>query len=280
MYLTNYQVSGEMISSETSISAGELPAEAVQRHLNEAPHTGTALSHNMNEVSEVENPTPVRNNGNDQPSDDSPNTVLRQCVHRSNTQKSSSSVATPKSTAPVAPTAVHSSSSFPMSMTTNANAYVYALSPPSISELVGSLDEFAIPNKIYREAFYSNEGDALDKPREYAGLLYRLNGGDGLSTLDDWAGVQFPGAMGRATNGKGTTIRQCMQITSGGWEYADSPPSHREVKKWLTTDAGKCLLKTSKVPSQVKSRVNAVNRNIMYFLFFRLKGLRKPIHLV
>lgn len=288
MYSTNHQVLGGTISSDTSISANDLPTGtgAVQRHLNEPSRTRTAITHSMNEVSEVEKPTPVRNNGNDHPSSDNTNTVLGQCVHRLNpSQKSlsdASSVTTPKSTALIAPTAVHSSSSFPTSMSTNANAYVYAISPPSISELVGSLDEFAIPNKIYREAYYSNESDALDKPREYAGLLYRLNGGEGLSTLDDWGGVQSLGDMGHAkleTNGKGTAVRQCMQTTSAGWEYADSPPSHREVKKWLTTDAGKRLLKTSKVPSQVGS-LNAVNHNIVSLLSFRLKGLRKPIHSV
>jgi DNA polymerase zeta len=138
-------------------------------------------------------------------------------------------------------------------MSTNPNTYVYAMSPPSISEIVGSLDAFSIPNKIYRDAYYSNESDAPDKPREYAGLLYNLNGGEGLGTLDEWAGGHLSVTTSNANaRTKGKAITRCGHTASGGWEYASVPPSRREVKKWLTANAGRHVLKKSEVPSQVR----------------------------
>jgi DNA polymerase zeta len=149
-------------------------------------------------------------------------------------------------------------------MSTNPNAYVYAIPPPCVSELAGSLDQFTIPNKIYRDAYYSNESDAQDKPREYAGLLYHLDGGNGLSTLDEWDGVQSHAVNASSkTSRKGKTITRCVKTTSGGWEYASSPPNRSEVKKWLTTDAGQRLLKKSKIPSQVGC-LNTSNHNLSH----------------
>jgi DNA polymerase zeta len=232
----------------------------VQCSSNESAPIGTTTSNSIDSATRAEHLAAVLNNEGKYPSNRTIGWEDGQSAHplnRSHKLSSDpSSMVTPKSTSSVVPTAVHSSSSFPKSIAANPNAYIYVISPPSISELIGTLDEFTIPNKIYRDAYYSNEIDAPDNPREYAGLLYHLNGGDGLSTLDEWGGGQSYVGMSNAnlrSKSKARAMTQCDHTPSGGWEYASCPPSHREVKKWLTSDASRRLLKKSEIPSQVGS---------------------------
>lgn len=92
-----------------------------------------------------------------------------------------------------------------------------------------------MPSKIYLVAHYSEEDDAPEKPREYGGLIFTLKGGDGIAVLDDWVHfdqVDYPD----------TTFFQADRVETdgiGGWEYASTPPSVREVGKWLVSDDGK-----------------------------------------
>ena len=167
-----------------------------------------------------------------------------------------SSMLTPKSTPSDAITAVHSSNPFLMTTSIGAypNAYIYVASPPSTSELTGSLHEYTLPDKIHRDAYYSNESDAPDKAREYAGLLYHLKGGDGLAALEEWCGGDSHIAVSKVhARAKIKFTAGCGNISSGGWEYASCPPGRREIKKWLTTDTGRPPIKASKAPSQVES---------------------------
>ncbi|KAI0651854.1 hypothetical protein C8Q79DRAFT_935176 [Trametes meyenii] len=107
------------------------------------------------------------------------------------------------------------------------NTYVYAFPPPTPSELIESTDQVGIPRKVYRDPYYSKEGDAPERPREYAGLVFHLKGGDGVSTLDEWknedANRPATGPLPRHLNAAGVW----------GWEYASSPPSARQARKWL-----------------------------------------------
>lgn len=154
-----------------------------------------------------------------------------------------------KNTPAVAPVAIHFSSSFPATIAPNSNAYVYAVSPPSLFELSNTLDVHNIPNKLYKGPYYSINSDAPDNPREYAGLLYHLQGGDGLGSLEEWGGDKP-----RDTNDPITSVfmRKVEVSVLGGWEFAGSPPNPKEVKRWLTSDIGLATLKkTIKSRSQV-----------------------------
>ena len=262
---SNYQLLDGTISAGSTNSAHDLSAEAgeFQRNPNQPTLTGGAAKrleglNSTNKTSERELLAPVRNHDDNSLLSGKTSKEDGQRNQWSNRSHISSSdpfsMLTPKSTPSIVPTAVHSSSSFPVSMIINPNAYVYAVSPPSVSEIVGSMDEYAIPNKIYRDAYYSNESDAPDNPREYAGLLYHLKGGEGLNTLEEWMSEKSKVVTSNAiakTKGKGKVTTRYGHITSGGWEYASCPPSHREIKKWLTTDAGRRPVKKSKIPSQV-----------------------------
>ncbi|KAK0448381.1 uncharacterized protein EV420DRAFT_1751017 [Desarmillaria tabescens] len=110
----------------------------------------------------------------------------------------------------------------------NANGFEYARQPPSTSDLLGSLQAHNLPSKIYRDPYYSKEIDAPERPREYAGLVYHLKGGEGIKNLPAWEPI-------RPVN----NLVEAGDIQ--GWEYAGHPPSVISVKAWLKSDEGKIL---------------------------------------
>ena len=99
-------------------------------------------------------------------------------------------------------------------------------------ELVSTADDHNIPNKVYQEAYYSKEADAPDHAREYAGVLFRIPGGTGLSALEEWVRqdkIPMPGMPKR----KKGPLRLPRVIGIDGWEYSRCPPSRREIQNWL-----------------------------------------------
>jgi DNA polymerase zeta len=127
----------------------------------------------------------------------------------------------------------------------NVNRYEYAMTPPSTLNLLGSLDDYDIPSKIYRPPHYSLTSDVPERPREYAGLLFHLKGGEGITHLDTWDdSVPESAQSGR--------VLPLLSVGIGGWEYAGSPPSVKEVKRWLADDKRACPVGRSKMKSQVR----------------------------
>jgi hypothetical protein len=47
-----------------------------------------------------------------------------------------------------------------------------------------------LPIQVCHDPFYSKKADALDGPREYAGLVYHLTGDEGLDALKEWQGCE------------------------------------------------------------------------------------------
>lgn len=112
----------------------------------------------------------------------------------------------------------------------NLNCYVYALTPPSISSLLETVESSGIPSKIYQRPYYSNPNDVPEKPRAYGGVIYRLHGNhEYLKPLDDWQ-----------ENNASSPINTFTDLSlpySSGWEYGGgSPPSVRQVKMWLASE--------------------------------------------
>ena len=129
-----------------------------------------------------------------------------------------------------------------------SKGYRYALPPPTTAALLASVDEYGIPSKVYRSPYYSKAGDAPERPREYAGLVFHLKGGAGLDTLEEWAG-STPDDIGHVGKGK----RRLDPTGVTGWEYASAPPSAREVRRWLQSPVGRKTVgpERPKRPSQV-----------------------------
>ncbi len=107
------------------------------------------------------------------------------------------------------------------------NAYVYRSQPPTAAELVGSTDQYGIPSKVYRNPYYSKESDAPERPREYAGLVFHLKGGDGITDLEEWKPDES------APSVRGSPSCALERTGVDGWEYASAPPSVKQVRKWL-----------------------------------------------
>ncbi len=106
--------------------------------------------------------------------------------------------------------------------------YAYAHPPPTKDDLLLTLAAYNIPNRIYRSPYYSHFDDAPSRPREYASLVYRLKGGDGLDTLSVWENYaslahDIGFAPGKTFDPSGI----------GGWEYAGFPPNKKVVQRWL-----------------------------------------------
>lgn len=137
----------------------------------------------------------------------------------------------PRSSHPRLPGSISSSFGF------SGNAYVYSIPPPTKVHVMDTLHVHDIPSKIYQDAWYSRAIDAPEAPREYAGLLYHLKGGKGLNTLEKWSIGGSQSTSGRETETNIKRRRKSL-IPTAGWEYASSPPSPREVRRWLTTAVG------------------------------------------
>lgn len=127
------------------------------------------------------------------------------------------------------------------------------------------LNDLGLPNKIYTDPHYSNELDTPDHPREYAGLVYYIQGGSGISTLKEW------------DDGSGATRLKFSHVKldaagTSGWEYASLPPSVREVKRWLKMNALSQVIpkKCMSGPSQV-SKIRC-SLELLCSVYFRFRA--------
>ncbi|KDQ07690.1 hypothetical protein BOTBODRAFT_149069 [Botryobasidium botryosum FD-172 SS1] len=120
------------------------------------------------------------------------------------------------------------SSSYTDSLDFAGTTFTYRFQPPSVSDLLSSLDAYDIPSRVYRDPFYSNIRDAPDRPREYMGRTFLLKGGTGIGSLEEW---QKPGD--KQPRRKSTDRTPLVAKGVSGWEYASNPPSASEVRQWL-----------------------------------------------
>ena len=128
--------------------------------------------------------------------------------------------------------AVKLSKAFNTCKTTNLNRYDYSAPPPSSWDLKQSLQMLGLADKIYQAPYYSNDSDIPEIPKEFAGLVYRLKGGQGIATLDEWSTEKASDIINSpdvSHHLNGTGI--------GGWEYAGHPPSVKEVRLFLDCGA-------------------------------------------
>jgi DNA polymerase zeta len=129
-----------------------------------------------------------------------------------------------------------------------STTFTFAAPPPSSSELLRTIEAYDLPRKVYRNPHYSRRADAPEHPREYAGLLYHLKGGDGLDTLEHWKSHESQLHLGKDEH-------QALKSTymSWGWEYASLPPTKTQVKMWLK-DNHLQLITKAKMQSQVSGK--------------------------
>ncbi|KAJ7103524.1 hypothetical protein B0H15DRAFT_919277 [Mycena belliarum] len=141
----------------------------------------------------------------------------------------------------------------------NLNSYVYVPIPPSTSRLLETAELDGIAPKIYRPAFYSDDADAPGRPLEYGGVLrYPKGNEESLNNLDDWE--QYDRSL---LSPKAAFIESTMPY-SCGWEFSRSPPSVRQVKKYLASDEGKIAF--NKARTVARSQIEGPTQANIYGL--------------
>jgi DNA polymerase zeta len=110
---------------------------------------------------------------------------------------------------------------------------------PSPQVVSSTLSDYDYPSVIYTKAHYSDEDDVPDRPRDYAGREFRLQG-SGLQYLPDFDPSGRSSAMLGEQAAPLRDKQEQEQIdqrlrestTARIWEFAPVPPSRSEVVEW------------------------------------------------
>ncbi|KAI9039172.1 DNA-directed DNA polymerase zeta catalytic subunit REV3 [Aspergillus affinis] len=124
-------------------------------------------------------------------------------------------------------------------ISSNSRICCLRLPCPNPSDVSSSL----YPSVIYQKAHYGNVTDVPDRPRDYAGREFRLEGSD-IHYLPDFdpsgrsdamMGEQIPVVKDRNTQEE---VDRCLRksCTSRVWEFAPVPPSRAEVISWFENE--------------------------------------------
>ena len=122
----------------------------------------------------------------------------------------------------------------------NTRVCCLRLTCPSPSEVSSTLSDYDYPAAIYDKAHYSDQGDVPDRPRDYAGREFRLQG-SGIHYLPDFDPTgRSPAMLGEQTSilrdrQEQVQIDQNLRVysTFRVWEFAPVPPSRSEVVQWF-----------------------------------------------
>ncbi|OCL14889.1 hypothetical protein AOQ84DRAFT_370879 [Glonium stellatum] len=119
----------------------------------------------------------------------------------------------------------------------------YGHVPPSSEMIESTMVERGLPPVIYQDAYYSNEKDVPERPREYAGREFKL----GSTNLPYLPSFDPCGTLSASFGEKLTVVpdkakealahhRRKKACGLLNWEIASSPPSITEVERWLVLD--------------------------------------------
>ncbi|KAK5163323.1 DNA polymerase zeta [Saxophila tyrrhenica] len=117
------------------------------------------------------------------------------------------------------------------------NVFIFRARAPSCEQVERTIT----PSVIYQDAYYSNEKDVPERPREYAGQEFRLES----TTVPflpefDKSGQQLPNKTVGSDKAKQTLAeqRRRRQCTLRHWEIMAPPPTFDEVQQWLHSEGG------------------------------------------
>ncbi|CDM31894.1 hypothetical protein CBS147339_1185 [Penicillium roqueforti] len=124
--------------------------------------------------------------------------------------------------------------------TPNTSLRFFKFASPTSSEVSSTLNEYGRPSVVYQKAFYRNERDVPERPRDYGGREFRLGSNtihylpnfDPTAEAPAMFGEQIPTAHDREQQEK--VDRQLREkCTARVWEFAPVPPSRSEVIQWF-----------------------------------------------
>ncbi|RMJ21375.1 hypothetical protein PHISP_07753, partial [Aspergillus sp. HF37] len=112
-------------------------------------------------------------------------------------------------------------------------------SSPTPSEVFSTLGDYGYPSVIYQKAYYSDENDVPERPREYAGREFRLESNT-LRYLPDFDPTgRSPAMLGerpsasKSRDCQETAEQRLLGLASRVLEFAPTPPSRSEVVRWF-----------------------------------------------
>lgn len=135
----------------------------------------------------------------------------------------------------------------------DSSVLAFRAQPPSSQDVVSTMEQFGLPPVIYQDAFYSDELDVPERPREYAGREFKL-GSNTVPFLPDFD----PSGMSDATYGKRPPMlpdkskeeqrykSNRSACTLRSWSIAESPPSFLEIETWQREKETKVALNARK----------------------------------
>ncbi|KAJ6157522.1 hypothetical protein N7470_005114 [Penicillium chermesinum] len=121
-----------------------------------------------------------------------------------------------------------------------SSLYIFKCCAPGTAEVMTTMHDYGRPAVVYQQAYYSEESDVPDRPREYAGREFRLESDtihylppfDTSANLPAMYGEQYPTGFDRVRQEKlDKEMRESCSIRH--WEFAAVPPSRSEVREWF-----------------------------------------------
>lgn len=165
--------------------------------------------------------------------------------------------------------------------TTRRHVYVFGFLPPRADFVQATMMEAGLPSVIYQDAFYSNERDAPERPREYAGREFRIESNtlpylprfDATGASPATFGEKAPSAVDRRKEQQAYYMRR-QRCSFRNWEFAPLPPSRSQViqyfkerdKKIIETDIAEVdhdpsiLVKQKSQPTKELSQVDGLTQ--------------------
>ncbi|KAF2275919.1 uncharacterized protein EI97DRAFT_419601 [Westerdykella ornata] len=165
------------------------------------------------------------------------NTVNTQWTHqKTSPARQNSSNAEPNAEA--ATLVKHLKDTFPHA----AKTWYYGSLPPSADLVQDTMLEIGLPPVIYQDAYYSNEKDVPDRPREYAGREFKLQSTTlPYLPLFDPTGISLssygenPPLLVDRKKQEATDRIRAQRCSLRNWEFSSLPPSYQEVCDWMLT---------------------------------------------
>lgn len=139
------------------------------------------------------------------------------------------------------------------SSTHHCRTLYYGYLPPSVDLVEETMLHAGLPPVIYQDAYYSDEKDVPDRPREYAGREFKLQSAtlpylppfDPTGTSPANFGEQPPVVWDRGKEGAESRLRS-HRCTLRHWEISSAPPSFREVEEYERVHLDKEVMEEAK----------------------------------
>ncbi|KAF2747546.1 hypothetical protein M011DRAFT_486395 [Sporormia fimetaria CBS 119925] len=127
--------------------------------------------------------------------------------------------------------------------THSSKSMYYSILPPDPNLVDSTMVESGLPPVLYQDAYYSHEADVPDRPREYAGREFRLQGStvpylplfDPTGTSPANYGRPHPVAVDKRKQERVARSRS-QRCSLRHWEIASQPPSFGMVATWLSCE--------------------------------------------